>query len=255
MLIITKFNVNKWLNLIFIFLFITACQYKNKSNFQTANNDNCSPKNNVILSANKVKLLNLEGEYIKESGQLNQGEVMGFSFNAKAGDIFKYKTDQDLCIHIYTQKNDLVKDVELPMDGLYTLQIYLPKGSQLFEINFSLNEDEKLAKKKNENDTISNYQWDLADYPQSTCGDEKPSDSSMYPVNFYPVNIPYNENYFNIVRESYCQDSYKKKDKITGEKIIQVASFLSEDKALSFAQFISEKIPTISVGEPTKIYQ
>lgn len=151
----SKYKVNLWQNCLFFMVFMTACQSQNNIDNLGEIDNICSPKNSPTLTDKKIKKLNLDGESVTESGQLNKGEVIGYTFNGKAGDIFKYKTDKDICVDIYTYKNDLVKDVKLPIDGLYTLQVYLPKGSQLFEINFSLNNHQVVNNQSIENEVSS----------------------------------------------------------------------------------------------------
>ncbi|BAQ64818.1 hypothetical protein [Geminocystis sp. NIES-3709] len=240
----------KWL-VIVTFLLISSCQNNNNSDNETNNLNDCLSQNKVELTEDKVKSLDFNDGTIKQSGMIKQGEKIGFSFTASAGDKLEYKTeDNNICIDIYAPNNQLVNDINLPLDGRYLIEVYLPQGSQSFQISFSLNQDNNLS-----DNNEDNYRWNLTDFPKSSCGDEKPSDSSLYPLDFYPVNIPYNPEYLDIAINNFCQDSYQKRDKLSGDKIIQVASFLSKDQALSFAQFISEKIPNAYVGEPTKVYQ
>ncbi|MBL1208727.1 hypothetical protein [Geminocystis sp. GBBB08] len=243
--------IDKWLNLTVIFLLVSSCQSNNNLNNQSKKITDCFSQNKLELTENKVKSLDFQNSSIKQSGLIKQGEKIGFSFTASSGDKFEYQTESsNICIDIYAPNNQLIKDINLPLDGKYHIEVYLPQGSQSFEINFSLNKETNLS-----DNNKDNYTWNLTNFPQSTCGDQKPSDSSVYPVNFYPVNIPYSEEYLNMIRNNFCQDSYQKRDKINGEKVIQIASFLSEDKALSFAKFISATIPNANVGEPTKVEQ
>lgn len=229
-----------FLNNLLICLFLSSfllvsCQ--NKDNY-----DECTSEPKTVLEEENVKLINLKKQDFIESGMLRKGEAIGFTFEAEAGDKIDFKTENDLCIWIYTPDNKIIQNTDLPITGRYTVQISIPKGTQKFEINLSLGNGQK-------------FEWNKSDFPKYACGDSKPTDSNSYPVDFYPVKIPYDSYYLKIAKNEFCQDAFVKKDKKTSEPIIQVASFTDENKALDFAEFISDRIPTVTIGEPTTIYE
>jgi len=99
----------------------------------------------------------------------------------------------------------------------------------------------------------SNQQFSLSDFPKPSCGDFLPSDSTVYPLNVYPVFIPYSDDNLSKVRSHFCQDSVKKRRKGGEELAVQVSSFIDSEKATSFAQFINSEFDGAIVGEPTVI--
>jgi len=54
-------------------------------------------------------------------------------------------------------------------------------------------------------------QFSLSDFPKASCGDPLPSNSSDYPITFYPVFVPYSDDNLAKVRSSLCQDTLKKR--------------------------------------------
>jgi hypothetical protein len=90
------------------------------------------------LDAQKVKQLSLKNGAITESGQINAGSQQGFSFSAKKGQGFRYKTKDDICVWIYSPTNSLLSSDILPADGTYTVQVSGLKGSTSFTLDLKL---------------------------------------------------------------------------------------------------------------------
>ena len=103
----------------------------------------------------------------------------------------------------------------------------------------------KVTKPKNPFNSIS--------FPEEFCGDQPPNNSKTNTVNFYPVFINYNESNLQIVKANYCQDALKTFRKDKSKKAIQVASFLSKERADQFQEFLENKLGNVSVevGKPT----
>lgn len=97
-----------------------------------------------------------------------------------------------------------------------------------------------------------NNPFEQFSYPLDVCGDPMPTDPSLYPVNLYPVFINYNDAYLEQVESSVCRDAFVKIRKASGENSIQVASFLTYEKANLFKDFIGEKFSGVEVGKPSK---
>jgi len=57
------------------------------------------------------------------------------------------------------------------------------------------------------------------------------------------------------IQANFCHDAFTRNRKDTDEKVVQVASFSSIEKAQSFREFISNKIGSGEVGQPTLIVQ
>jgi hypothetical protein len=77
-------------------------------------------------------------------------------------------------------------------------------------------------------------------FPQDSCGDKSTDPNNTW----YPVFI--NGGNLDEVQQKYCKDAINATRK-TGEKAIQVASFISDTKALKFAKAVGGE-----VGEPRK---
>ena len=146
----------KWLIVIVTFLLISSCKSNNNSDNQSNNLNDCLNQNKQELTEDKVKALDFNQGAISQSGIIKQGEKIGFSFTAKARDKLEYQTeDNNICIDIYAPNNKLVNDINLPLDGKYLIEVYLPQGSQSYTINFSLNQDNSLSNNSTEENLSS----------------------------------------------------------------------------------------------------
>jgi hypothetical protein len=95
--------------------------------------------------------------------------------------------------------------------------------------------------------------FDRASFPQDSCGDQLPNDKKIVTVNFYPVFINYNESNLQTVKANYCRDARKITRKYKGKEAIQVASFISVERAYQFHEFMKNKLGSGEIGEPTVI--
>jgi hypothetical protein len=90
-------------------------------------------------------------------------------------------------------------------------------------------------------------------YPLLVCGETLPTDPKAYPVNLYPVFVFYSDANFQAIKTRFCDDVIlmpRKKKNITS---LQVASFLSIEKANLFRDFlIKKRFSGVEVGEPTQ---
>jgi hypothetical protein len=205
---------------------------------------------------------------------VSNNKSVGYTFEAKAGQKLKYQTDTDICIWVYTPDNQVVSSKDLPQTGRYTIQVSAPKGSKTFELNMSLEtataeisrsstaapasqstETSSASTSTNAVSSTALPQFSKSDYPQSVCGDPIPTSPNVYPVNFYPVNIPYSEENLAKVHAYFCRDAFPKLSKDTGDKVIQVVSFTSLDKARAFANLVKLEIRGATVGSPTTVYK
>ncbi|HLO47332.1 MAG TPA: hypothetical protein VK203_14410 [Nostocaceae cyanobacterium] len=94
-------------------------------------------------------------------------------------------------------------------------------------------------------------EFDRVSFPLESCGEKLPNDPKAYPVKYYPVFIDYSEGNLQSVKSKYCRDAFKKKRKTTGKDAIQAASFLSIERANKFSKFMSEKLGSGEIDEPT----
>jgi hypothetical protein len=97
--------------------------------------------------------------------------------------------------------------------------------------------------------------FDSVSFPQETCGDHLLKDVKTDTVKFYPVFIDYSENNLQAVKAKFCRDAFKKRRKDNDKEAIQVASFVSEERANKFKEFLVTKLSIVSneLKEPTVI--
>ncbi|MFW6296753.1 MAG: hypothetical protein ACOC04_06140 [Halothece sp.] len=224
---------------------------------QTQTNE-CPIEPKETLTSDAVTEIALTNEMLTQSGIVRSRQPLGYTFEGKAGDQFSYQTDDNICLWIFTPNNEPFSGTELPLTGRYTVQVSVPQGTKTFELKMSLGEYLPVPGVSSETFSSSSaqptYSFNPRAFPKNACGDGKPSDPNAYPVNFYPVNLPYSDSNLSKAQSYFCRDAYQKRDKETREKLIQVASFLNEEKARAFADFVNTEMSGAIVGEPTTIY-
>ncbi|MEQ8956423.1 MAG: hypothetical protein RLP02_00640 [Coleofasciculus sp. C2-GNP5-27] len=89
-------------------------------------------------------------------------------------------------------------------------------------------------------------------FPQATCGDRLPQEPTAYPVKLYPVFINYSDRNFSEVKSKFCQDALSKVRE-NGQRAIQVASFLTPERAEAFKDLMIDSFGSGEVGEPAII--
>jgi hypothetical protein len=256
-------------------LLITAhgCSWPNSSTLSktaptssSTSKDICDEKSQGPLATKNVKPVSFVNETASTSGQLRSGEILGYSFQGEAGKTLSFKTKEDVCISVYSPTNEVIKDLKLAKTGQYTIQVATKQGNQTFNLELSLGDPSSKPKVEIEAEkpvitrsptqsTQPTQTFAKSDFPKAACGDAKPSNSSAYPVTFYPVNLPDTEANLKRSQAQFCGDSYRKKSKDTGEKFIQVASFIGKENAQAFADLVSSEIKGAAVGSPTTVTQ
>ena len=98
---------------------------------------------------------------------------------------------------------------------------------------------------------LSDNPFNNISFPQASCGDSLPTDRDAYPVSFYPVYIEANNSNLQKVKSQFCKDAYTKKRKDTGQKAIQVGSFISEERARDFQDYMLQEFGSGEIGQPT----
>jgi hypothetical protein len=93
--------------------------------------------------------------------------------------------------------------------------------------------------------------FDQARFPQNVCGDPLPTNSSAYPVSFYPVFVSLSDTNLQISKSRFCRDALPVVRKDTNVKAIQVASFRSLERANFFREYVSRGISDAEVGAST----
>lgn len=195
------------------------------------------PSTPPSLDVNNVKPIVLSYQTDRESGRVKSGQSQGYTFEAKSGQKLNYKTSGNICVWVYAPDNQLITSEELPSTGRYTLQVAAMRGATTFELEMEL------------------ALFSRSDFPKSICGDPKPTDSSAFPVNFYPVTLPYSQSNLTQAKSLFCRDAFQKINKDTGKKIIQIASFTSKERAEGFANLVNSKFSEATVGKAKTIYE
>lgn len=95
--------------------------------------------------------------------------------------------------------------------------------------------------------------FESVEFPQAACGDPLPLNKDQYPLSLYPVFISDSDENLNRVKTEFCQDAIRKRRESTGKQMIQVASFLSVERANQFKDFMISKFGSGEVGEASNI--
>jgi hypothetical protein len=239
-------------------LILSSCdsQLFSKIQVQTTMKE-CPQIPNETLIPENVKTISIDGQQVKESGIVQTGRAVGYSFIGKKNQQLRYQTTEGICMWIYSPDNEVITNTTLPQDGKYTVQITTLQGSKTFGIEIGL--DVKAASASvpppqpvpvQSTPIPSSYSFSPSDFPQVSCGDSRPNDPNAYPVRFYPVKIPYTEPNLSKARALFCTDALKRSNKKTNIAWIQVASFNDLQRARAFAKFVGTEINGAIVGEP-----
>lgn len=96
-------------------------------------------------------------------------------------------------------------------------------------------------------------EFDGVPFPQDSCGDKLPQDPQAYPVEFYPIFIDYSDSNLQLVQSKFCRDALTKYRKAMDKDFIQVASFISPQRANQFKELMVKELGSGEVGEFTMI--
>ena len=90
------------------------------------------------LAKKDVKPVTLTTKPINESGELEQGRFLGYSFEAKAGQRFNFSSKDKICTQVYTPSNKVLSGNELPENGNYIVQVASLGGNTSFSVEMGL---------------------------------------------------------------------------------------------------------------------
>ena len=93
----------------------------------------------------------------------------------------------------------------------------------------------------------------LTEKAEKVCGDRLPEDPASYPVNFYSVSVEYSADNLAKIKNHFCEDALPKTSESLGREVVQVASFISKEKADLFKVKLSQYFGQVTIGEPTII--
>ena len=127
-----------------LFLSIYGCSTISNSNLinQPSNaSGECPEEPEVTLNHKDVQEVELNNQMITESGMAKKNKAIGFTFEAQEGQKINYKTEDNICVWIYTPDNEQLNSKTLPKTGKYIIQVSTPKGSQTFDLAMGLDVD------------------------------------------------------------------------------------------------------------------
>lgn len=125
------------------FYFLTACSQNQPVNQVITSQ--CPTQPTAVLETNNVKPISLGSQAMKETGMVTTNKSLGYTFTAKSGEKLVYKTNQDICIWVYTPDNQLINSPILPLDGKYTVQVAAMGGSTTFDLGLELEDNNTQA--------------------------------------------------------------------------------------------------------------
>jgi serine/threonine-protein kinase len=108
------------------------------------------------------------------------------------------------------------------------------------------NKEDQPETTQNRPEIAENY-FNSVDFPQKSCGQALPKNSSAYPLRIYPVYVNFNSATLSSIKARFCRDAFVKTRKDTNTKVIQIASFLDPDKAQQFSKFIEIRVGSAEV--------
>lgn len=217
----------------------------NPLNSALPNSDKCPDKPTQTLQANNVKPVTLPA---KLSDTASQEIQIGYIFEAQAGQKLNVNNIDNLCVWIYSPENQLLSltDLQLSKTGKYTVQVSSSTGAKKFDIDINIANAASLAPPSPQ---LSNFVFSKNNYPQNSCGDPLPKDPKVYPINFYPVEVPDSVSNLNKAKNLFCRDAFQKRS--DDVKLIQIVSFTNKEKAQAFAALVGSEINGTKVGTPT----
>ncbi len=133
--------------LLFYLTLLSLCGCQTISNLGSQSNsfpDECPEVPEVALNLKDLQKIELSNQMITKSGIAKKTKSVGFTFEAKAGQKFSYRTSDDICIWVYMPDNELVRSKTLPITGKYIIQIAVLQGEANFEIEMSLETELKM---------------------------------------------------------------------------------------------------------------
>ena len=90
------------------------------------------------LDTVNVEELEIGDKIITRTGNINAGKYIVYAFNGQAGQQLNYRTDDNLCLWVYTPENQLLNGINLSQSGSYLLLVSTTEKSTDFELELSL---------------------------------------------------------------------------------------------------------------------
>jgi hypothetical protein len=106
--------------------------------FPEAENRTCSELPEIPLEAKNITDLDLNSGFATVSEQVHFNEMLGYTFQAQAGDMLAWNATEVTCMWIFAPDASLVKDMKLPMTGKYIVQVSIPQSIASFALEIGL---------------------------------------------------------------------------------------------------------------------
>jgi hypothetical protein len=97
----------------------------------------CSKQPTQELTANNIREIVPSEESMLESGQLKEGQTIGYTFDGDADQLFNYKINEDICAWLIAPDTQVVTGDRLPIGGKYIIQLSPKKAASDFKLEFS----------------------------------------------------------------------------------------------------------------------
>ena len=123
-----------------LFFVLSGCTISNSTTNNVTNDGVCPEEPQSFPDSSSVQEISLEQGSVSQSGQLNIGQQKVYTFKGEPGDKLSYRTEDEICVWVYTPDNNLMNSNELKLEGNYTLQVAALKGSTSFELEMSFGE-------------------------------------------------------------------------------------------------------------------
>lgn len=176
----------KKLLLSLIFLTLTGCLKisigsDNPDNPPSGDSGGCPTEPTAILTANNTETIVLTDQPLPKSGQVSAKKMVGYTFEAEAGQKLSFSTEDDICTWLYAPDTKLITNNELTQKGKYILQIGTIKGSKSFNLtmNFTSN---------NVASTNTNTPTNTSPPPSNSTPTNTPTITNTPPLNSAPTN-------------------------------------------------------------------
>jgi len=95
-------------------------------------------KNSSVNFTNNSEQILFNNGAIKKEGAINAGQYISYTFQAKTGEVFDYRTRDNICVAVYTSNKQFLIDPKPLKGGQYLVLISTPSGSTTFELEMEL---------------------------------------------------------------------------------------------------------------------
>jgi hypothetical protein len=117
-----------------------------KGRFSSLVSDRCPEQPAWRRDAINIETLVLQtNQTLKKYGNISRGEYLGYSFDAQAGQKLITRTNDDICIWVYSRETQVQNPPYLPISGTYTLLVSTSKKITNFQLEMGLSPGKSLT--------------------------------------------------------------------------------------------------------------